>query len=347
MADRLKQWEKNDLLLEQVQKQMEENGGILRTSQLNELHMDYRKIQLFLEKGWIQRVKSGYYGMGLGNRTEESLIAGLFPDGVLCMDSALFYYGYCSEKPESWHLAVDKNTSKSRFKMEQPRVIPYYTEPEVLKMGVETIAIGDGQMQIYSRERLICDCLKYENKLSHKVLKQALTRFIEDPDRNLVQLVEYAHARKVMQIVQNTLGIWLPDRDEKEESKELRLAKNLVWIMRNMELIYEMDAYGETYEILKTQVIDGHRMRDILAQQCREAGLSPSRKMLDKILDYRSYPVMQKKWKQYLQKQRKSQPSWEEVLSLMEVFYGKMWESIVDDTIFFGDWMPELGRYLD
>ena len=92
MADRLKQWEKNDLLLEQVQKQMEENGGILRTSQLNELHMDYRKIQLFLEKGWIQRVKSGYYGMGLGNRTEESLIAGLFPDGVLCMDSALFYY---------------------------------------------------------------------------------------------------------------------------------------------------------------------------------------------------------------------------------------------------------------
>ena len=47
----------------------------------------------------------------------------LFPDGLLCMESALYAYGYISRKPVGFHIAVDKNTSKSRFKMEYPKVI--------------------------------------------------------------------------------------------------------------------------------------------------------------------------------------------------------------------------------
>ena len=88
------------------------------------------------------------------------------------MESGLYYQGYLKERPYIWSIAVDKNTSKSRFKMDYPIVHPYYTETKVLEMGVETFDMNGQKMKIYEKERLICDCLKYEDKLDADSLKK-------------------------------------------------------------------------------------------------------------------------------------------------------------------------------
>ena len=116
-------------LLEEVISLIEENGGILRREQMKSKGIDYRHILDFVEAGKLVRIKNGYYTDRMDRFTEEALVAKLFPDARLCMESALFAYGYLQEKPYGWRLAVDKNTSKSRFKMDYPKVIPYYTEP--------------------------------------------------------------------------------------------------------------------------------------------------------------------------------------------------------------------------
>lgn len=209
MENKKKNCQEDRKLLLEVRRLMDEHGGIVKTSQLYDLHMDYRKIQQFVKQGWIQRVKSGYYGVDFKNRSEENLITTLFPDGVLCMESALYYYGYMKQKPHRWHIAVDKNTSKSRFKLDYPQVQPYYAEPEVIELGQTQVLLGDGIMRIYDKERLMCDCLKYDSKLDHEVLKGALRSYIEEPIKDIQRLMEYAYARKVVQKVQNTIGIWL------------------------------------------------------------------------------------------------------------------------------------------
>lgn len=201
--------EKKAALIEKIQAEMEQNGGLLRTSQLYELHLDYRKIQELVEEGLLERVKNGCYGMGFSELSEEEMVAGLFPDGVLCMESALFYQGYSAVRPACWHIAVDKNTSKSRFKMDYPLVQPYYAEPEVLKLGVEKIAVGTKEMWIYNKERMICDCLKFEEKLERNVMQQAVLMYLREPEKDIQQLMEYARERKVTQKVQNRIGVWL------------------------------------------------------------------------------------------------------------------------------------------
>ena len=60
---------KRQLLMEQIQELMKENQGILRTAQLCELNLDYRKIQRLVELGLLARVKNGYYS--LGEKQEE------------------------------------------------------------------------------------------------------------------------------------------------------------------------------------------------------------------------------------------------------------------------------------
>ena len=207
--EKMSREEKTDFLLSEIKKKMDENGGIIKTSQITELGVDYRRILSWVKDGTLERVNSGYYSFGFKERSEEDLILGLFPDGVLCLESALYYHHYIDRKPYQWHIAIDKNTSKSRFKMDYPVILPYYTEPEVLKLGVEEIPFASGMMKIYNKQRMICDCLKFEEKLDRDIFKRALLSYIADNSKDIAELLTIARERKVLQKVQSTLGVWL------------------------------------------------------------------------------------------------------------------------------------------
>lgn len=200
---------KRDDQLKSIRELMDRHGGIVKTSQLKTLGLDYRKIQYFVDCGLIERIKNGYYTMDYREKQEEELIAALFSDCVLSMESALYCYHYIKEKPYKWTIAVDKNTSKSRFQLEYPFVQPYYTEPDVLQMGVEKIAFGSSQMSIYSKERLICDVLKYEERMEREDLQHALRAYLTDERKDVEKLLYYAKERKVLSKVRNQIGVWL------------------------------------------------------------------------------------------------------------------------------------------
>ena len=201
--------ERRERLMQEMDLMMKKNSGITKASELYTLGMDYRKIQSFVDAGYLKRVKNGYYSLCVEEPSEESVVAGLFPDGILTLESALFYYGYIKKKPLQWQIAVDKNTSKSRFKMDYPLVQPFYTEPEVLKMGVTEIPFAEGVMKIYNKERLLCDCMKFEEKLDHEIMKQAMIHYLADEEKNIGRLMEYAKIRKVARKVEDRIGVWL------------------------------------------------------------------------------------------------------------------------------------------
>lgn len=209
MSENNKKIKSAESALQEVLDFIEAHGGIVKKEQFAELDVDYRRILDFVEAGKLIRVKSGYYTDRIDRFTEEELIARLFPDARLCMDSALYAYGYISKKPYGWHLAVDKNTSKSRFRLDYPKVIPYYTEPEALEIGSVQMELWGHTYQIYDRERVICDCLKYEAKLEREVFKEAIQSYIADDEKDISALLDYAGERRVVKKVQALIGVWL------------------------------------------------------------------------------------------------------------------------------------------
>lgn len=210
MSTTYKKEQMSEEILLRITEYIDEHGGVAKRDQMmEELGIDYRRILDFVEKGQLVRIKNGYYTDKLDRFSEEELIASLFPDALLCMDSALYAYGYITQRPYGWYLAVNKNTSKSRFKMDYPKVIPYYTEPETLKIGASTIELEGISFGIYDKERLICDCLKYESKMDREIFKEALQSYIREPDKDISALLEYARERKVIKKVQSMIGVWL------------------------------------------------------------------------------------------------------------------------------------------
>lgn len=209
MSTTYKKEQVSEKILEEIIEFINSHGGVAKREQLTQLGIDYRRILDFVERGQLVRIKNGYYTDRLDRFSEEELIARLFPDAMLCMESALYAYGYISQRPFGWRLAVDKNTSKSRFKMDYPKVIPYYTEPDTLKLGASSIELEGLVFGIYDKERMICDCLKYEGKMDRAIYKEAIRSYIKEQDKDISALLEYARERKVIKKVQSLIGVWL------------------------------------------------------------------------------------------------------------------------------------------
>lgn len=194
-----------------LKRKFKDNGGIIRTAEFTALKIDYRGIQKLIASGKIEKIKNGYYHWieNKSELSEQALIAKLYPDGVICMYSALFYYKYTDRTPLNWDIAVNKDVSKARFKIDYPYVQPYYMEPDSLTFGVTAADYGDCTMQIFDRDRLICECLKYESKMDRETFNKAIQAYINDPKKNVAKLLEYARKRRIGKRVKDLIGVWL------------------------------------------------------------------------------------------------------------------------------------------
>lgn len=196
--------------LEKIENAMEEHHGIIQTGEILSLGVDYRRVLSFVKDGSLRKIRNGYFTTGKeGKYTEEELVLGLFPDGVFTMETALYYYGYLTKESEVWRIAIDKNTSKTRFHLYYPAVEPYYTEPEVLKLGVNRISHGNLEITLYSRERLMADVLKYQKKMDPGDFREAIRGYLSDEKKDPAMLLEMADQRKVREKARNMIGVWM------------------------------------------------------------------------------------------------------------------------------------------
>ena len=78
---------------------MEKHNGIVKKEELTRLGIDYRRIDTLVREGKLVRIRNGYYTDRVDDFSEDALVAALFPDAMLCMESALYAYGYIKEKP--------------------------------------------------------------------------------------------------------------------------------------------------------------------------------------------------------------------------------------------------------
>lgn len=185
--------------------------SLIRTTELNNLGIYSKDIGDLLKAGYIERVKQGYYRLveHTENDSEAKLIGELYPDGIICMTSALFYYGYSDRTPLTWDIAIDRNVSKARFNIEYPYVKPYYVDKVHLEYGITEAEYEDCTLKIFDKDRLICECIKHENKMERETYNKAIINYINDTTKNITNLLEYAKKRNIHKKVKERIGVWL------------------------------------------------------------------------------------------------------------------------------------------
>ena len=118
-------------------------------------------------------------------------------------------------------------------------------------------------------------------------------------------------------------------------------------IIKELELIKDLSWYKEVYEILCKEAVVGRKVWKSMNRLVKEYPIPSMEKRLETLISYKDYGYMQKRWKNQSKREKETYPAWEDVIVRIEAFLAPIFQGVVEDEIFLGDWMPELGRYLD
>lgn len=182
----------------------------MTTAQLDNCRIYYTDIQQLLRESFIEKIKRGYYHWTeTYGEQEVKIINRLFPDAVLCMETALFYYQYSDRNPAEWNIAIDKNASRGRTNIDYPFVKAYRFEPDLVSLGETKGSINFVDVRIYDRDRTICDVLRNMNKMDREIFNKAIQGYVKDPKKNIPNLMEYAKVLRLQKRVKDLIGVWL------------------------------------------------------------------------------------------------------------------------------------------
>lgn len=188
---------------------IEISGGIIKTADLINAGLTKSDIVNLVDNYFIERVKHGYYKLSEINIYEEQVLSTLLPEGIVCVHSALFHYGYSDYVPKKWCIAVPRTISRSKLKIDVVSIKAYYIQNELFKIGKTTDDFNGFTLNVYDRERTICDCFKYKNQLDSEIFNKAINAYIADDKKNLANLSKYAKQLKVYKKVTELMEVLL------------------------------------------------------------------------------------------------------------------------------------------
>ena len=186
-------------------------GEIAKKSDLLKAGLQEKDVVSLIKRGYIERVRYGYHKQANNDAPkEEYILAGLIKQGIVCVESALFYYGYSDFAPREWTIAVPYSFSRTvKVIREEVPVKAYYVQNDMYHLGETTGTFNGVTLPVYDRERTICDCFKYRTKLDNEIFNKAVNAYVSDEKKNLANLSKYAKEMGVYKKMMNVMEVLL------------------------------------------------------------------------------------------------------------------------------------------
>ena len=147
-------------------------------------------IQQKINAGELHRLEKGVFAEDT-YVPELALISWKYPKAVLTMLSAFYYYGLTDFVPDMYDLATDRDASK----ITDPRVRQYFMPAESFMLGVTSAEENGWSFQIYDKERMLIELLRYKSKLPFDLYKEVLLNYRRIiPQLDIQKIQDYALA---------------------------------------------------------------------------------------------------------------------------------------------------------
>ncbi len=193
-----------------AQKVILNKGGIAKTSDFILEGIKNYEVAALCKKGVIERIRRGLYQLPQNvTVTDEQIIKKILPQGIVCVESALFHYGYSDFSPREWSIAVPRTASRTVKRVQEIPLKAYFIQKNFFNLGKTTDDFNGVFLSVYDRERTICDCFKYRTKLDNEIFNKAVNTYATDDNKNLANLSKYAKEMNLYTKVMNIMEVLL------------------------------------------------------------------------------------------------------------------------------------------
>ena len=192
----------------ELQSVLKQNGGIVTTSQANEVGVSNERLRLLVHSGDLERVTTGIYVLP-DEFTDKMFIVQLRrPKIIYSHETALFLHELTDRDPISYMVTVPTGYNPTRLREDGFTV--FTIKRELHEIGVTKLTTMFGNsVTVYDMERTICDCLRSRNNLDIAVVTDALKRYAKRKDKNLNKLMQMAETFKVTKLLRGYMEVLL------------------------------------------------------------------------------------------------------------------------------------------
>ncbi|MCI8832640.1 MAG: hypothetical protein HFJ19_00285 [Clostridia bacterium] len=102
-----------------------------------------------------------------------SVIVKKYPNVILTLNSAFYYYELTDKIPEYYYLATDIKS----YIIKDSSVKQVFMKKDFLKIGLAKCKIEETEIYIYDKERLLIELIRYKTKLPYELYKDVINNY--------------------------------------------------------------------------------------------------------------------------------------------------------------------------
>jgi len=182
----------------QVVLDLAKERGIVRPRDLEPIGVPRVTLTRLVRSGRLVRPARGLYVLPdrpVSEHTALAEVARKYPNGIVCLLSALRFHGLTTQAPFEVWLAVPNKARAPRLEYPPLRIVRF--SGAALTEGVEVHEIEGVTVRITAVAKTVADCFKYRNKIGLDVALEALH---EAWRANRVQMDELWHYARICRV---------------------------------------------------------------------------------------------------------------------------------------------------
>ncbi len=192
----------------QILKFMKNNSDSITIEEVNKLNIPRITLTRLVNKGLIERVKTGLYV--LKNSWGDEYFNLIYGSNYAIYShlTSLYFNDLCERVPMEYDITVKQNYAGNLRK--EKKVKLYYVSDEQYDLGLIQIKSPQGRIiKCYDAERCFCDLIKCKDKIYLEYLKYAFNEYYKVQKKDIKKLYEYAKKLNVYDKVKEFMEVFI------------------------------------------------------------------------------------------------------------------------------------------
>ncbi|MFH0910254.1 MAG: type IV toxin-antitoxin system AbiEi family antitoxin domain-containing protein [Planctomycetota bacterium] len=177
-------------------------SGVLRPRDLAGKGISRITLSRLVKDGHLKRPYRGLYILRDTDVTEHHTLAQAarrFPEGVVCLLSALLFHDLTTQLPHEVWLAIPPKTWQPKRPELPVRFIRF--SGKAFTEGVDQHVFEKVCVRIYNAPKTVADCFKFRNKVGLDVAMEALRDCLRQRKATVDELMRYAKICRVAKVM--------------------------------------------------------------------------------------------------------------------------------------------------